>query len=59
MQVSAQLYALAALMPKNEPQVPIAYQAKWTPYSGRFGKYKFTRLYRESNQDPSVIQPRA
>jgi hypothetical protein len=58
LEVSGHLYAPVALLPGQETPVPIGYEAEWTSEpvwkSRRGGK---SCLHRDSNSDPSAIQP--
>jgi hypothetical protein len=57
-EVSGQLHAPAALPPEKEPPVPIRYEVGWVPEPvWTMWRRKNSWLYRDSNSDPSVVQP--
>jgi hypothetical protein len=56
--VSGQLHAPAALPPGKEPPVPIGSEVGWTPEPvWMIWSTENSWPYRDSNSDPSVVQP--
>jgi hypothetical protein len=58
MEVSGQLHAPAAFHPWKDPQVPIGQEVGWTSEPvWTIWRRKNSWPYRDSNSDPSVVQP--
>jgi hypothetical protein len=58
LEVSGQLHATAALPPGKEPLVPIVYEVGWTSEPvWKIWRRENYCPYRDSNSDPSVVQP--